>query len=54
MPKKQPVSKRTPSITDEQLADLRALLPHVFTEGKIAFEKLHAALGDFGVESPER
>jgi adenine-specific DNA-methyltransferase len=54
MPKKQPVTKQTPSITEAQLADLRALLPHVFTEGKIDFEKLHAALGDFGDERPER
>jgi adenine-specific DNA-methyltransferase len=54
MAKKQPVPKQTPSITEEQLADLRALLPHVFTEGKVDFEKLHAALGDFGDERPER
>ncbi len=54
MSKKQPVKKTTPSITEEQLADLRALLPHVFTEGKVDFDKLHAALGDFGNESPER
>jgi len=54
MPKKQAVSKQTPSITNEQLAELRALLPHVFSEGKIDFEKLHAALGDFGDERPER
>ena len=54
MPKKQPVTKQTPSITEEQLANLRALLPHVFTEGKIDFEKLHAALGDFSDENPER
>ncbi len=54
MPKKQSVTKQTPSITEEQLGDLRALLPHVFTEGKVDFEKLHAALGDFGDERPER
>lgn len=54
MAKKSPVNKRTPSITDEQLAELRGLLPHVFSEGKIDFEKLHAALGDFGDERPER
>ena len=54
MPKKQPVTKQTSSITEEQLADLRALMPQVFTEGKIDFEKLHASLGDFGDERPER
>lgn len=54
MPKKQPANKQTPSITSEQLADLRALLPHVFTEDKIDFEKLRTALGDFGDERPER
>lgn len=54
MPKKQPVSKQTPSITEEQLAGLRELMPHVFSEGKVDFDKLHAALGDFGNEAPER
>lgn len=54
MPKKQPVTKQTPSITEEQLADLRALLPQAFSEGKIDFEKLRATLGDFGDENPER
>lgn len=54
MPKKQPVRKQTSSITNEQLTNLRALLPHVFSEGKIDFEKLRAALGDFGDERPER
>ncbi|MBU2609337.1 MAG: hypothetical protein KJ606_00105 [Chloroflexi bacterium] len=42
-----PVSKLTPSITEGQLADLRALLPHVFTEGKVDFEKLRAALAQW-------
>jgi len=54
MLKKQPVTKQTPSIAEEQLAGLRDLMPQVFTEGKIDFEKLHATLGDFGNENPER
>ena len=54
MPEKQPIAKTTPSLTDEQLTELRALLPHAFTEGRIDFEKLHAALGDFVDENPER
>ena len=54
MPKKQPVEKTTPSITDEQLDQLRALLPQAFSEGKVDFDKLRAALGDFVDERPER
>ncbi len=54
MPKKQSVYKTTSSITEEQLTQLRELMPQVFSEGKIDFEKLHAALGDFGDERPER
>ncbi len=54
MPKKQPVIKQTPSISEEQLNQLREIMPQVFTEGKVDFEKLHASLGDFGDERPER
>jgi len=54
MPKKRPVTKQTSSITEEQLAQLRDLMPQVFTEGKIDFDKLQASLGDFGNENPER
>ena len=43
---KRPVSKTSPSVTDEQLEALRTLLPHVFTEGKIDPEKLRAKLAD--------
>jgi adenine-specific DNA-methyltransferase len=54
MAKKQPVKKQTPSITDEQLAELRDIMPQAFTEGKIDFDKLRASLGDFAEERPER
>jgi adenine-specific DNA-methyltransferase len=54
MPKKQPATKQTPSISEEQLNQLRDIMPQVFTEGKVDFEKLRAALGDFGDERPER
>ncbi|MBX3037691.1 MAG: hypothetical protein KF758_12350 [Anaerolineales bacterium] len=54
MAKKQSVAKQSPSIVEEQLAGLRELMPHVFSEGKIDFEKLNATLGDFGNENPER
>jgi hypothetical protein len=52
--KQQPVDKQTPSISEEQLEGLCALMPHVFSEGKIDFEKLRASLGDFADERPER
>ena len=48
---KQPVSKTTPSLTDEQLAALRTLIPQAFTEGRIDFDKLRASLGDL-VDDP--
>jgi len=35
---KQPVSKTTPALTDDQLAALRTLMPQTFTEGKIDSE----------------
>ncbi|MBI5353697.1 MAG: site-specific DNA-methyltransferase [Chloroflexi bacterium] len=54
MPKKQPVTKQTPSISEEQLNQLRDIMPQVFTEGKVDFDKLHTSLGDFGNENPER
>ena len=54
MAKKQAVEKQTSSITEEQLEELRAQMPHVFTEGKIDIDKLRASLGDFGDERPER
>ena len=54
MAKKQSVQRQTPSITDEQLAGLRDLMPQAFTEGKVDFDKLRASLGDFADERPER
>jgi adenine-specific DNA-methyltransferase len=41
-------------ITADRLAALKELIPEAFTEGKIDFAKLRAALGDFVDESPER
>jgi adenine-specific DNA-methyltransferase len=54
MAKKQSVTKQIPSISEEQIEELSALIPHVFTEGKIDIDKLRTTLGDFGEESPER
>lgn len=51
---KQPVSKTSPSLNDEQLEALRTLMPQIFTEGKIDPEKLSATLGDLADERPER
>jgi len=50
----QPVSKTTPSLTDEQLEVLRILLPQAFTEGRIDPEKLLASLGELIDDRPER
>jgi hypothetical protein len=46
MPKKH-VSKTTPSLTDDQLAALQALMPHAFTEGKIDPENQTPRLFDY-------
>jgi adenine-specific DNA-methyltransferase len=51
---KQPVAKTTPSLTNEQLAALRTLMPQAFTEGKIDPEKLRLTLGAFADDRPER
>lgn len=51
---KQPVAKTTPSLTDEQLEALRALIPQAFTEGRIDLEMLRASLGDIVDDRPER
>ena len=34
------------NITEEKLAKLKKLIPEAFTEGKLDWEKLKAALGD--------
>jgi adenine-specific DNA-methyltransferase len=51
---KQSVPKTTPSLTDEQLQALQALIPQAFTEGKIDPEKLLASFGDLAEDRPER
>jgi len=53
MPKK-PVSKTTPSLSYEQLAALRTLMPQAFSEGRIDPEKLRLTLGDHVDDRPER
>ena len=51
---KTPVARTTPLITDDLLAALYALLPQVFSEGKIDSEKLHASLGEIIEDRTER
>jgi adenine-specific DNA-methyltransferase len=50
----EPVALKTPDFLAEQAKQIRQILPHVFTEGKIDVEKLRAALGDSADERPER
>jgi adenine-specific DNA-methyltransferase len=50
----EPVALKTPDFLAEQAEQLRQLMPHVFTEGKIDVEKLRVALGDSADERPER
>jgi adenine-specific DNA-methyltransferase len=52
--KSEPIQTETRSITEEQCARLRELFPEAFTEDKIDFEKLRAALGDLLDDGPER
>jgi adenine-specific DNA-methyltransferase len=53
LPKKQPPLS-VPDLTAERIQALRELLPEAFSEGRIDFEKLRAALGDILDDSPER
>ncbi len=50
----EPVSLTAPDFLAEQKEQLRQLMPHVFTEGKIDLGKLRAAVGDAADERPER
>ena len=52
--KGESVALKTPDFLAEQAEQIRQILPHVFTEGKIDVEKLRAALGDSADERPER
>lgn len=52
--KRLTVNKQTPSITEEQLNGLRALIPQAFSEGRVDIERLRSTLGDFVDETPER
>src|SRR2546430_11528122 len=50
----EPVPKPGPDFTAERLIALRQLVPEAFTEGRMDFDKLRAALGNDVDERPER
>jgi hypothetical protein len=50
----QPVTTTSADITQDRLDQLRRLLPEAFTEGRVDFDKLRAALGHHVDDSPER
>jgi len=54
MSKPKRINETTPSISEDQLAALRTLIPQAFTEGQVDFEKLRASLGDLVDDRPER
>jgi adenine-specific DNA-methyltransferase len=43
-----------PSFKNDRLNDLKSTFPDAFSEGKVDFEKLRAALGDLVDDAPER
>jgi adenine-specific DNA-methyltransferase len=47
-------TRESPSITDELTNQLRDFLPQAFTEGRVDFDKLRAALGNLVDDRPER
>jgi adenine-specific DNA-methyltransferase len=50
----EPVQSESARPGEERLARLRELFPEAFTEGKVDFERLRAALGDVVDNGPER
>ncbi len=48
------VAGTSPNLVDGRMEALRDLIPQAFTEGRIDFERLRAALGDVVDDSPER
>jgi len=48
------VTRKTPDVLLENIERLKSLFPEAFTEGKIDWEKLKAALGELVDERPER
>ena len=52
--KPTPITPTSADLTAERLAHLRDLFPEAFTEGKVDFAKLRAALGEAVDDRPER
>ncbi len=48
------VERTSPDLVAEQTEQLKCMFPHVFSEGKVDFKKLRAALGDIVDTQPER
>jgi len=48
------VEMTSPNILEEQTEQLKRIFPQVFSEGKVDFKKLRAALGDTVDTQPER
>lgn len=48
------VERTSPDIVNEHVEQLKAIFPEVFSEGKVDFEKLKAALGDIVDSQPEK
>ncbi len=48
------VEKTSPDLVVEQTEQLKHILPQIFSEGKVDFDKLRTALGDMVDDQPER
>jgi adenine-specific DNA-methyltransferase len=54
MTARRPVARHTPDLVDHRAAILRDLYPEAFSEGRVDFDRLRAALGDLVDDRPER
>jgi len=54
MSEREPVPRAVPDLVDEQVAHLREIFPEAFSEGRVDFERLRAALGEIVDDGPER
>jgi adenine-specific DNA-methyltransferase len=52
--KREPVARTSADLAVDQVARLREIFPECVTEGKVDFDKLHAAVGDEVDSGPER
>jgi len=51
---REPVQRKSPDLTAEQVERLRALFPEAFSEGRVDWDALRATLGDAVDDRPER